>query len=92
MIAKGFATAYNFDMYSKTKFLKFRRVTIRGAQPSEESCLAEGSAGVSDRLHGLSPRALRGLRGVPRGYAGFSEGFRAYACDSRELLEKCPRT
>ena len=57
--------------------LKFRRVTIRGAQPSarlsEEISLLEGSAGVS-------PRALRGLSegsaGSLRGSAGFSEGFR----------------
>ena len=56
--------------------LKFRRVTIRGAQPSarlsEEICLSEGSAGVSQR-------ALRGLceasAGSLRGSAGFSEVF-----------------
>ena len=41
------------------KILKFWRVTIRGAQPSarlsEEICLSEGSAGVSQRpLRGLS--------------------------------------
>ena len=54
--------------------LKFRRVTIRGAQPSarlsEKICLSEGSAGVS-------PRALRGLSegsaGSLRGSAGVRE-------------------
>ena len=56
----------------------FRRVTIRGAQPSarlsEEICLSEGSAGVSERaLRGLS----EGSAGSLRGYAGFSEGFRS---------------
>ena len=61
-------------------FLKFRRVTIRGAQPSarlsEEIGLAEGSAGVSERApRGLSEGSA-GLCGVLRGYAGFSEGFR----------------
>ena len=43
-----------------TPLLKFRRVTIRGAQPStrlsEEICLSEASAGVSERV----------LRGFPR--------------------------
>ena len=56
-------------------FLKFRRVTIRGAQPSarlsEEICLSEGSAGVSER----APRGLsEGSAGSLRGSAGFSEG------------------
>ena len=63
--------------------LKFRRVTIRGAQPSarlsEEICLSEGSAGVSPRaLRGLSEGSagsLRGLCGVSGGSAGFSEVF-----------------
>ena len=61
--------------------LNFRRVTIRGAQPSarlsEEICLSEGSAGslrgfcggFSEGSAGVSPRVLRGS-------AGFSEGFR----------------
>ena len=52
--------------------LKFRRVTIRGAQPSarlsEEICLSEGSAGV------LSEGSA-GLFGVLRGSAGFCEAF-----------------
>ena len=61
--------------------LKFRRVTIRGAQPSarlsEEIYLSEGSAGVSQRalrgLCGVSPRVLRGsagVRGIFRGVSG----------------------
>ena len=61
-------------------FLKFPRVTIRGAQPSarlsEEICLSEGSAGVSPRaLRGLSEGSAGSLRGPLRGSAGFSEGF-----------------
>ena len=60
--------------------LKFRRVTIRGAQPSarlsEEICLSEGSAGVSQRalrgLSGVSPRVLRGSAGVRGIFQGFS--------------------
>ena len=60
-----------------TTFLKFRRVTIRGAQPSarlsEEICLSQGSAGVSPRvLRGLSEGSV-GLCGGP---VGFSEVFR----------------
>ena len=62
-------------------FLKFRRVTIRGAQPSarlsEEICLSEGSAGVSQRaLRGLSEgsagslRSSAGVRGIFRGFSG----------------------
>ena len=48
--------------------LKFRRVTIRGAQPSarpsEEICLSEGSAWVSQRaLRGLSEGSAGSLRG-----------------------------
>ena len=55
--------------------LKFRRVTIRGAQPSarlsEEICLSEGSAGISERaLRGLS----EGSAGSLRGSAGVFEG------------------
>ena len=46
------------------------------ARLSEEICLSEGFAGVSQRalrgLCGVSPRALRGSAGS----AGFSEGFR----------------
>ena len=55
------------------KTLKFRRVTIRGAQPSarlsEEICLSEGSAGVS-------PRVLRsaGFCGCPRDFQRFFGG------------------
>ena len=55
--------------------LKFRRVTIRGAQPSarlsEEICggLSEGSAGVS-------PRALRGLSEGSAGSRQPSPGVR----------------
>ena len=53
--------------------LKFRRVTIRGAQPSarlsEEVCLWEGSAGVSPRaLRGLSEGSAGSLRGGPRDF------------------------
>ena len=61
--------------------LKFRRVTIRGAQPSarlsEDICLSEGSAGVSPRaLRGLSEgsagtlRGSAGVRGIFRGFSG----------------------
>ena len=54
---------------SRSWILKFRRVTIRGAQPSarlsEEICLSEGSAGVSQRA----------LRGSLRGFCGVSAGF-----------------
>ena len=57
---------------------------MRGAQPSarlsEEICLSEGSAGFSQRaLRGLSEGSagsLRGVCGVLRGSAGFSEVFR----------------
>ena len=66
---------------SASVFLKFRRVTIRGAQPSarlsEEICLSEGSAGVSPRaLRGLSEgsagslRGSAGVRGIFRGFSG----------------------
>ena len=64
------------------KILKFRRVTIRGAQPSarlsEEICLSEGSAGVSPEgsARGLSEGSAGSLRGVLRGSVGFSEGCR----------------
>ena len=72
---------------SLSTVLKFRRFTIRGAQPSarlsEEICLSEGSAGVSQRalrgsLRGFCgpPRGCAGLRRVVRGSAGFSEVFR----------------
>ena len=59
--------------------LKFRRVTIRGAQPSarlsEEICLSEGSAGVSER----APRGLsEGSAGSLRGSAGVREIFRGF--------------
>ena len=66
----------------KLLFLKFRRVTIRGAQPSarlsEEICLSEGSAGVSPRIPRGLPEGSAGLRGVLGGSARFSEGFRGY--------------
>ena len=63
--------------------LKFRRVTIRGAQPSarlsEEICLSEGSAGVSQRaLRGLSEGSagsLRGFCGALRGSRDFPRFF-----------------
>ena len=74
---------------------KFRRVTIRGAQPSarlsEEICLSEGSAGVSQSpkvLQGLSEGSA-GLCGGARDFRGFS-GVVTYACDPRELLEEKP--
>ena len=62
------------------RFLKLRRVTTRGAQPSarlsEEICLSEGSAGVSQRVLGGSLRgfcgALRGSAGVHKFFGGFS--------------------
>ena len=51
------------------RFLQFRRVTIRGAQPSarlsEEICLSEGSARVYQRA----------LRGLFEGSAGSLRGF-----------------
>ena len=60
-------------------FLKFRRVTIRGAEPSarlsEEICLSEASAGVSER----APRGLsEGSAGSLRGSAGFCRGTRDF--------------
>ena len=74
--------------------LKFWRVTIRGAQPSarlsEEICLSEGSAGVSQRAPGVSPRVLRGLCGVvrgPRDFPRFFGGSDPIACDPREVLD-----
>ena len=59
-------------------FLEFRRVTIRGAQPSarlsEEIYLSEGSAGVSQRaLRGLSEGSAGVSAGSLRGSVGFSE-------------------
>ena len=58
--------------FSRNQILKFRRVTIRGAQPSaslsEEICLSEGSAGVSPRVpRGLSEGSA-GLCGGPRDF------------------------
>ena len=66
---------------SRAALLKFRRVTIPGAQPSarlsEEILPLRGlCGGLSRGLCGVSPRVLRGLCGVLRGSAGFSEGFR----------------
>ena len=62
------------------RVLKFRRVTIRGAQPSarlsEEICLSEGSAGSLRGLCGGLSEGSAGLSGVLRGSAGFSGGFR----------------
>ena len=63
------------------KNLKYHRVTIRGAQPStrlsEEICLSEPSAGVSQRaLRGGLSEGSAGLSGVLRGSAEFSEVFR----------------
>ena len=56
-------------------FLKFRRVTIRGAQPSArlsaEICLSEGSAGVSQRAQEGSLGGFCG--GLSEGSAGFSD-------------------
>ena len=65
---------------SRVILLKSRRVTIRGAQPSarlsEEICLSEGSAGVSQRApRGLSEASAGSLRGsarVRRSFRGFS--------------------
>ena len=51
--------------------LKFRRVTIRGAQPSarlsEEICPSKGSAGS---LRGLCGGSLWGVHGIVRGFSG----------------------
>ena len=59
-------------------FLKFQRVTIRGAQPSarlsEEICLSEGSAGVAQRALRGSLRGFAGLCGVPRDFLRFFGG------------------
>ena len=60
-------------------FFKFQRVTIRGAQPparlSEEVCLSEGSAGVSERApRGLSEGSAGSLRGSA-GVRGIFQGF-----------------
>ena len=75
-----FVTAKCFFVSPPKNFLKFRRVTIRGAQPSarlsEEICLSEGSAGVSQRaLRGLSEGSAGSLRG-PAGVRGIFRGFR----------------
>ena len=77
---------YSGGLDRKFQLLKFRRVTIRGAQPSarlsEEICLSEGSAGVSQRalrgLSGGSAGSLRGFCGALRGSAGFAEVFRGW--------------
>ena len=69
-----------FLLHPLGSFLKFQRVTIRGAQPSarlsEEICLSEGSAGVSPRaLRGLSEGSAGSLHGsarVRRIFRGFS--------------------
>ena len=67
--------------------LKFRRVTIRGAQPperlSEEICLSEGSSGVSPGFCGVSP----GFCGGPQDFRKVLRGSDPNACDPRELLE-----
>ena len=81
-------------MLSSLIFLKFWRVTIRGAQPSarlsEETCLSEGSAGVSQKALWGSLRgfcgALWGSAGVRGIFRGFS-GVVTCACDPRELLD-----
>ena len=67
--------------------LKFQRVTIRGAQPSarlsEEICLSEGSAGVSQRaLRG----SLRGFCGALRGSAGGPWDFPRFFGGSDPML------
>ena len=64
---------------AKNQFSKFRRVTIRGAQPSarlsEEIGLSEGSAGVSERApRGLSEGSAGSLRGSG-GVRGIFRGF-----------------
>ena len=77
----GVAPCHKWDCYFP--FLKSRRVTIRGAQPSarlsEEICLSEGSAGVSQRaLRGLSEGSAGSLRGSA-GVRGIFRGFRGLA-------------
>ena len=77
---QGSITEINSRIAWREKLLKFRRITIRGAQPSarlsKEICLSEGSAGVSPRaLRRLSESSAGSLRGF-WGSAGFSEGFR----------------
>ena len=72
----GPAQAYPKNLLRQKIFLKFRRVTMRVAQPSarlsEEICLSEGSAGVSQRaLRG----SLRGFCGALRGSAGDPRDF-----------------
>ena len=68
-----------FCLSLQEKVLKFRRVTIRGAKPSarlsEEICLSEGSAGVSQRARG----SLRGFCGALRGSAGVRGIFRGFS-------------
>ena len=71
---------FKFSAYTPEDLflLKFRTVTIWGAQPSarlsEEICLSEGSAGVCQRALRGSLRgscgALRGVRGIFRGLSG----------------------
>ena len=72
-------------------FLKFQRVSIRGAQPSarlsEESCLSEGSAGVSQSALRGSLRGFAGLCGVLRDFPRFFGGSDPMLVTLRELLE-----
>ena len=79
-VEKGPFPQISSDLLKPLSLLKFRRVTIRGAQPSarlsEEICLSEGSAGVSQR----APRGLsEGSAGSLRGSAGVRAIFRGFS-------------
>ena len=62
------------SLAAKCLVQKFRRVTIRGAQPSarlsEEICLSKGSAGVSPRVLWGSAGFCGGPRDFPRFFGG----------------------
>ena len=65
-------------MSQENRAFKFRRVTIRGAQPSarlsEEIYLSEGSTGVSQRVLRGSLQGSARFCGGPREFRAFSAG------------------
>ena len=71
---EDFSTCQKSTRNFGANFLKFRRVTIRGAQPSarlsEKICLSEGSAGVSPRVLRGSAGFCGGPRDFPRLFGG----------------------
>ena len=78
----------NFIFMGVGIFPKFRRVTIRGAQPSArlsvEIGLSEGSVGVSERApRGLSEGSARSLRGAGGGTRDFP---RVFGCSDPMLV------